>query len=414
VHIAKEALAEPGAMITLFAIDVDRFKGVNDTFGHHVGDEMLRAIAVRLQSFMRQGDMVARTGGDEFTCLLRGPVSRSDALKRAWVLHAGLSEPMELQGMRLNTAASVGVAVSPGDGKEFEGLLRSANWAMRAAKRSQSRVELHTRRLDDKDSWRMLLLNEFRDAIRRGELVLHYQPKVHLASKQVIGVEALVRWQHPQHGLLQPDAFLAAVEQTELIRDMTEYVLQRAVGQCMAWRADGMMLTVAVNLSTRSIPDLKLVESVQHCLKKYGLPAHALELEITESSAMSDPVHGLKTLHALEKLGVLLSVDDYGTGHGSLDYLRKLPVKLLKLDRSFVADIHSNKTDAAIVRSTLELARHLHLDVVAEGVEDLEACEALTRLGCFAAQGYYFSRPVPAEQVMAVAADIETRLMANS
>ena len=410
VRVANEALDRPHGTTALFAIDVDRFKGVNDTFGHHVGDEMLRGLALRLQSSLQAGDVVARTGGDEFICLLHRPGSRNNATKMAWQLQAALRDPLELQGLRLNAAASIGVAVSPGDGTDFESLLKSANWAMRAAKRRQSRVELHTSRLDDKDSWRLLLLNEFREAIKRNELVVHYQPKVHLASRRVIGVEALIRWQHPQHGLLQPDAFLPFVEQTELIHDMTEYVLHQSVNQCVAWRNEAMPLSVAVNLSARSLPDLKLVESVRQCLKKSGLPAEALELEITESSAMSDPVHGLKTLHALAKLGVLLSVDDYGMGHGSLDYLRKLPVKLLKLDRSFVNRMHDNHADAAIVRSTLELARHLRMDVVAEGVEDAECFEALRELDCFAAQGYYLSQPVVAGRMKAVILEIQARL----
>jgi len=412
-HLAQRAQVAVGTGqggIALLSIDLDRFKGVNDTFGHHVGDEMLRATAIRLQAGMREGDLVARTGGDEFICLLHPPVSRSIAQARAQELHLLLKAPMELQGLHLNVAASIGVAVSPGDGTDFEGLLKSANWAMRAAKRRQSRVEMHTSRLDDNDSWRLLLLNEFRDAMRRSELVVHYQPKVHFASRRVVGVEALVRWQHPQHGLLQPDAFLPAVEQTELIRDMTEYVLHQAVGQCTAWRADGLALSVAVNLSTRSIPDLELVGSIKRCLKKFEFPAEALELEITESSAMADPAHGLKTLHTLEKLGVLLSVDDYGMGYGSLDYLRKLPVKVLKLDRSFISRMHASHADAAIVRSTLELARHLHMDVVAEGVEDAGCFEALGELGCYAAQGYYLSRPVAAGQLKAVITEIESRL----
>ena len=410
VQIVSRALADPGTMAALFAIDVDRFKGVNDTFGHHIGDEMLRAFARRVQSEIGEEGVVARTGGDEFICLLYAPVSRGNALKKAWRLQSALQEPLELQGIRLNAAASIGVAVSPSDGADFESLLKSANWAMRAAKRQQSRVELHTSRMDDKDSWRLLLLNGFKEAIKRGELVVHYQPKVHLASKRVTGVEALVRWQHPQYGLLYPDAFLGAVEQTELIRDMTTYVMQQAVGQCMAWRDDGMMLSVAVNLSARSIPDHRLVDSVRQCLGRSGLPADALELEITESSAMSDPVHGLKTLHALQQLGVVLSVDDYGMGHGSLDYLRKLPVKMLKLDRSFVSRMNASHADSAIVRSTLELARHLDMNVVAEGVEDAETYAVLSALGCFAAQGYYFARPVAPQDLKAAIQETEARL----
>lgn len=410
VRIANERLSEAGAVTALLAIDIDRFKSVNDTFGHHVGDQLICALAKRWQSGMEPGDVLARIGGDEFALLLTHLGSKGSAMKRAWRLQALLNEPLELEGLRLNAAASIGVAVSPGDGTDLESMLKRANWAMRAAKKRQSRVELHSHRLNDQDSWRLLLLNEFREAIKRKELVLYYQPKLHLQTNLVVGVEALVRWRHPVHGLLKPAAFLPSIEQTELIRDLTESVLEQALAQCVEWRRDGLLLNVAINLSARNIPDLRLVESVRHHLARSGLPASSLELEITESSAMADPVHGLKTLHALEKLGVLLSVDDYGMGHGSLDYLRKLPVRLLKLDRSFIHGMRGNHADLAIVRSTLELARHLHLDVVAEGVEDQETLDLLRELGCFAAQGHFLSEPVAASEVQAMIAEVEARL----
>ncbi|RZA34296.1 MAG: EAL domain-containing protein [Lysobacteraceae bacterium] len=413
VKLANAALGGRADMVGLLSIDIDRFKGVNDTFGHHVGDRLICALAERWSSGMEPGDVLARTGGDEFVLLVTQLGSRNDAVQRAWRLQALLSEPLELEGLRLNAAASIGVAVSPADGTDLEQLLKRSNWAMRAAKRRQSRVESHTSRSEGQDSWRLLLLNEFRDALKRNELILYYQPKVHLPSGLVIGVEALVRWQHPEHGLLQPAAFLPSIEQTEMIRDLTASVLQQAVAQCVAWRHEGTVLSVAINLSARNIPDLDLVESVHQCLTRYGLPASSLELEITESSAMADPVNGLKTLHALEKLGVLLSVDDYGMGHGSLDYLRKLPVRLLKLDRSFTGSMLTNPADAAIVRSTLELARHLQLHVVAEGVEDAETLEALRQLGCFAAQGFHLARPMPACEVRSAIDDIESRMRAT-
>ncbi len=414
VKLANAALGGRADMVGLLSIDIDRFKGVNDTFGHHVGDRLICALAQRWSSGMEPGDVLARTGGDEFVLLVTQLGSRNDAVQRAWRLQALLSEPLELEGLRLNAAASIGVAVSPADGTDLEQLLKRSNWAMRAAKRRQSRVESHTSRSEGQDSWRLLLLNEFRDALKRNELILYYQPKVHLPSGLVIGVEALVRWQHPEHGLLQPAAFLPSIEQTEMIRDLTASVLQQAVAQCVAWRHEGTILSVAINLSARNIPDLDLVESVHQCLTRYGLPASSLELEITESSAMADPVNGLKTLHALEKLGVLLSVDDYGMGHGSLDYLRKLPVRLLKLDRSFTGSMLTNPADAAIVRSTLELARHLQLHVVAEGVEDAETLEALRQLGCFAAQGFHLARPMPAGEIRSAIDDIESRMRATN
>lgn len=414
VRIANERLGEPGAVTALLAIDIDRFKSVNDTFGHHVGDQLICALAERWKSGMEPGDVLARIGGDEFALLLTHLGSKGSAMKRAWRLQALLGEPLELEGLRLSAAASIGVAVSPGAGTDFESVLRHANWAMRAAKKRQSRVELHSHRFNDQDSWRLLLLNEFREAIKRKELILYYQPKLHLRTNLVIGVEALVRWKHPVHGLLRPASFLPSIEQTELIRDLTETVLEQALAQCVEWRRDGLQLNVAINLSARNIPDLRLVESVKQNLARSGLPASSLELEVTESSAMADPAHGLKTLHALEKIGVMLSVDDYGMGHGSLDYLRKLPIRLLKLDRSFVHGMRGNHADLAIVRSTLELARHLRLDVVAEGVEDQDTLDQLRDLGCFAAQGNYLSEPVAAGEVRATIAEIEARLRVST
>ncbi|WP_299342177.1 bifunctional diguanylate cyclase/phosphodiesterase [uncultured Pseudoxanthomonas sp.] len=408
-HRLSQAFADR-ENVALLALDVDRFKGVNDTFGHPVGDRMLCALAQRWGDELEAGDLLARLGGDEFGVLLRGPSAGKRAIECAWRLQASLAEPLALDGISLHAAASIGVATSPEDGTDAERLMRSASAAMRAAKQRQSRVEAFVDELDTQDSRRLLLLNEFHEAIRRGELVVHYQPKLALASGRVSGVEALVRWQHPREGLLPPSAFIGAVEQTEMARDLVQVVLDLALAQCAAWRREGLSLEVAVNLSPRNLADPDLADWVAGRLSANGLPAHALELEITESSAMGDPVRSLHALGALHALGVILSIDDYGTGHSSLAYLQQMPIRVLKLDRTFVSRMGRTMADDAIVRSTLELAAELGLDVVAEGVEDAHTLSLLAAMGCHAAQGYHLAPPQPPADIPQVIRDIERRM----
>lgn len=396
--------------VALLALDVDRFKGVNDTFGHPVGDRMLVALAQRWSAELKAGDLLARLGGDEFGVLLVGSSAGKRAIECAWRLQASLAEPLALDGISLHAATSIGVATSPEDGTDAERLMRSASAAMRAAKQRQSRVEAFVDELDTQDSRRLLLLNEFHEAIRRGELVVHYQPKLALASGRVSGVEALVRWQHPREGLLPPSAFVGAIEQTEMARDLVQVVLDLALAQCAAWRNEGLSLDVAVNLSPRNLADPDLVDWVAGRLSANGLPAHALELEITESSAMADPVRAMRALGALHALGVVLSIDDYGTGHSSLAYLQQMPIRVLKLDRTFVSRMGRTTADDAIVRSTLELAGELGLDVVAEGVEDARTLSLLAAMGCHAAQGYYLAPPQAPADIPQAIRDIERRM----
>jgi len=408
-HRLSQAFADHDT-VALLALDVDRFKGVNDTFGHPVGDRMLVALAHRWGAELKPGDLLARLGGDEFGVVLVGASAGKRAIECAWRLQASLAEPLALDGISLHAAASIGVATSPEDGTDAERLLRSASAAMRAAKQRQSRVEAFVDELDTQDSRRLLLLNEFHDAIRRGELVVHYQPKLVLASGRVSGVEALVRWQHPREGLLPPSAFIGAIEQTEMARDLVQAVLDLALAQCAAWRDEGLSLDVAVNLSPRNLADPDLVDWVSGRLSTNGLPAHALELEITESSAMADPQRAMRALGALHALGVILSIDDYGTGHSSLAYLQQMPIRVLKLDRTFVSRMGRTMADDAIVRSTLELADELGLDVVAEGVEDAHTLSLLGAMGCHAAQGYHLAPPQPPADIPQVIRDIERRM----
>jgi diguanylate cyclase (GGDEF)-like protein len=389
-----------GRHVALMLTDLDRFKEINDTLGHQYGDLLLRQIGPRLQGVLRDGDTIARLGGDEFVVMLPDLKSAEDALRLGEKLAKALQEPFSLEGVVVDVGSSIGVAITPENGEDFDQLLQRADIAMYVAKQDNLGVVTYAPELDEHSPTRLALLGELRRAVETdGELVLHYQPKADLASGQITGVEALVRWQHPVHGMIPPSDFIPLAERTGTIRDLTWRVLRMALQQNASWMAEGIELPVAVNISARCLLDPELPSRVAELLAQAGVPARLLELELTESTVMADPDLALSILQALDAQGIRLAIDDFGTGYSSMAYLKKLPVHELKIDRTFVTRMDQDVSDAAIVRSSLELARNLSLEVVAEGVETPEVWERLTDLGCDVAQGYYLQRPIPAEEL---------------
>jgi len=392
-------LRTDGTPLALLLLDLDRFKEVNDTLGHDVGDVVLQQVADRLRGGLRAGDTIARLGGDEFAVLLPG-ADDATALAVATRLRAALVQPIEVNGLRLEVGTSIGMALGPAHGRDAATLLRRADMAMYAAKRAGQGVRRFSPELDREDAERLSLTAELRQAIEQGQLVLHYQPKVELASGQAVGVEALVRWQHPARGLLGPDRFIPVAEQAGLIEPLTRWVLRTACVQQAAWRAQGLDLAVAVNLSMSSLADPGLLETVREALAMHDNRGPGrLELELTESTLMADPERARVLLADLRALGVRIAVDDFGTGYSSLAYLKQLPLDELKIDRCFVRDMASDDRDRAVVQATVDLAHTLGLRVVAEGVEDALALEVLQHLGCDLAQGYHLSRPLPVDEL---------------
>jgi diguanylate cyclase (GGDEF)-like protein len=396
-----ETIASAKANDEKFAVmllDLDRFKEVNDTLGHHYGDELLRDLGPRLAATVGPEGLVARLGGDEFAVLPGDATSDSDELEAiAEQLIRCVQQPVLVDEMTLEVGVSIGVARFPRDGDDPHSLLRSADVAMYAAKEAHAGCKVYAAALDRHSVRRLSVLSEFRRALDSDEIVVFYQPIMHMDGTRVHGAEALVRWQHPELGLLPPSDFIPIVEQTGLIGPLTKHVLERAIAQCAGWRQAGRDLTVSVNLSVRNLLDPDVPASIGDLLTLYGLVPEALQLEITESMLMSDPDRSLVTLTRLAQLGVGLSVDDYGTGYSSLANLRRLPIDELKIDRSFVSPMLSDESDLIIVRSTINLGHDLGLKVVAEGVEDEATLSRLAGLGCDFAQGYHFSKPLAPE-----------------
>jgi diguanylate cyclase (GGDEF)-like protein/PAS domain S-box-containing protein len=390
-----------GLTAALLLIDLDRFKEVNDTLGHHHGDLLLQQVAQRLHGTTRDSDTVARLGGDEFAVLLPQIASVQDATAVAGKLSAAIEAPFTVDGLTLDVDASIGVAAYPAHANGADELLQRADVAMYAAKAAHAGYTVYDPTLDQHSPRRLGLLGQLRRALAAGELVVHYQPKADVRSARVLGVEALVRWQHPEHGLLGPDEFIPLAETTGLIRPLTSYVLEAALRRCRAWLDAGSELSVAVNLSTRCLLDLALPDQIARLLEDTAVAPERLVLEITESAIMTDPTRALEILHRLHALGVQLAIDDFGTGYSSMAYLKSLPVDELKVDRSFVKHLRHNKSDAVIVRSTVDLGHNLGLRVVAEGVEDQATWQELATLGCDSVQGYYLARPMPAAELAA-------------
>jgi diguanylate cyclase (GGDEF)-like protein len=385
-----------GGHFAVMLIDLDRFKEVNDTLGHHYGDELLRELGPRLAACVGPGGVVARLGGDEFAVLPGERTADPIQLELlASALIASVQEPIIVEEMALEIGASLGIARFPLDGDEPHALMRHADVAMYAAKEAHTGSKLYASELDHHSVQRLSVLSDFRRALASDEIVVYYQPIVDLCGARLRGAEALVRWEHRELGLLAPGSFIQTVEQSGLIGPLTRYVLERSMAECTAWRRTGLDLSVSVNLSVRNLLDRDLPRDISRLLGTYHLPPQALQLEITESMIMSDPERALAIVTRLSELGIRLSVDDFGTGYSSLANLRRLPINELKIDRSFVSPMLQDESDLIIVRSTINLAHDLSLRVIAEGVEDEPTLDCLAELGCDRAQGYYLSRPLP-------------------
>jgi diguanylate cyclase (GGDEF)-like protein len=380
-------------------MDLNRFKEVNDALGHNVGDELLREAGQRLRLAVRAEDTVSRMGGDEFVIILHD-ITEADVPKFAEKLLASLEKPFVWEDQSIDVDASVGFSLFPSHAQDPDSLIRYADIAMYAAKCSGMGYALYTPEQERISRRDLSLKSELREAIQSGQLVLHYQPKIDHHSKRVVGLEALVRWKHPQRGLLSPDKFIPLAEEAGLIGSLTQWVIKSALSQLAALHKQGHRLTMGVNLSARNLLDLELPNVISALLDDNGVEAKYLTLEITESAVMSNPNEGLSILTRLDRMGITLAIDDFGTGYSSLAYLKQLPVDEIKIDKSFVMEMEENDNDAVIVRSTIELAHNLGLKVTAEGVETEEAWNTLSILSCDHSQGYYMSMPLAADNLI--------------
>ncbi len=392
---------EDGRQIAVMLIDLDGFKEVNDTLGHGNGDRLLQQIAARLPEALREGDTVARLGGDEFAVLLPTVAGEGAALMVAEGLRRALDGPFVLADLAIHPDAGIGIAMYPDHGVDADTLIQHADVAMYLAKEGRTGVVVYDEEQDRYSPDRLALIGELRRAIDQGELTLHYQPQVEPDTGRVGGVEALLRWQHPERGLVPPDEFIPLAERTGLIQPLTLWVLDAALRQCASWRRAGLDLWVSANLSAANLVDGDTPREIERLLRRWGVPPALFRLEITETTAMADPARTGAVLSRLDAMGVQLAIDDFGTGYSSLAYLKRLPVHELKIDRSFVSNMANDPNDEVIVTSTIDLGHNLGLRVVAEGVEDQDTLDELVRRGCDLAQGYHFTRPLPPAELRA-------------
>jgi diguanylate cyclase (GGDEF)-like protein len=385
--------------IALLVMDLNGFKEINHTLGHQTGDILLQQVGQRLKESLNEDAMVARLGGDEFAVLLTSGPDASNAAAVATKILTTLEEPFELNKLQVNVHASIGIALSPEHGNDADGLFQKADIAMYVAKRKKNGFAVYTSEQNHNNRRQLSLMAELRRAMTEDQLFLVYQPKINLRTGRIYGVEALVRWKHPALGIIRPARFISLAEQTGLIMPLTLWVLHEALRQCHAWQKMGLDVTTAVNLSVWNLQSQELPDQISGLLKTCAVEPDLLQLEITESAIMMDPARSMETLKRINHMGLKFSIDDFGTGYSSLAYLKKLPVQEIKIDRSFVSNMASDRDDLVIVRSTVDLGHNLGLHVVGEGVEDQETLERLSELDCDAAQGFYISRPLPATEL---------------
>ncbi len=387
--------------LALLMMDLDRFKEINDTLGHHVGDQVLKEVGKRLPCVLRKSDTFARLGGDEFAVVLPS-TDAEHAKQTALKLLKALEKPFVVDDNDLHVGASLGIAFFPDHGEDAGTLMKRADVAMYVAKNNQSGMALYNPEHDQHSIKNLVLVSELRHAIARDELELHYQPKIDIKTGRIRGLEALVRWNHVQHGYINPDEFIPLAEYTGLIKPLTSNVIKTAMHQYMKWQQGGMDtgIVISINLSSISLLDMAFSEEVESLMKTYKVRPEDFEFEITESAVMADPEMALKTVNKLSGMGVRLSIDDFGTGYSSLAYLKKLPVDEIKIDKSFVMNMTNDESDEMIVRSTIDLAHNLGMDVIAEGVDSQEILNKLDELECDGAQGYYLCVPLPAEELV--------------
>ncbi|MDX6593177.1 MAG: hypothetical protein QOJ13_2373 [Gaiellales bacterium] len=391
---------QPDDKVALLLLDLDEFKEINDTLGHSSGDRLLRDVADRLGKLVSGNELVARVGGDEFALLIPAVPSVEHAEAIAERVYAALERPFSVDGSLLDIHPSIGVALIPDHAAVFDDLMKCADIAMYEAKRHRSRIEAFHADHELANRRSAGLASELRRAISEGELRLDYQPKARMCDNSVTGVEGLVRWVHPVRGIIPPGDFISLAERSGLMRSLSLSVLEQAVAQVRQWLDLGLELSVAINLSTRDLVDVKLVDEVAGCLRRNNVPPHLLELEITESVLMADPRRAGTILARLKEIGVSTGIDDFGTGYSSLGYLRDLPLTSLKIDRSFVRSMQADRPDEVIVRSTIDLAHNLGLAVVGEGIEEPRTWNRLKELGCDYGQGFLLSRPLSPDALL--------------
>jgi diguanylate cyclase (GGDEF)-like protein len=392
---AIRSCSEARQPLALLRIGLDRFREINETLGDAAADRLIRDAADRMRAVVGEGAPLARTADCEFAVLLpRGGAEHAQQLGRA--IQAALADPVPSDGVLLDARCSIGISLFPGQGSDADALLRRSSMAMERA-RGSSGLALFQGSLDRDSAQRLSLMADLRSAIEHDELQLYCQPKLRLASRDVCGAEALLRWRHPRLGLVNPGSFIKLAESAGLITPLTYWVLEAALRQSYIWREQGLSIPLSVNLSARDLRDPKLIERIGGAMATWGTEPGSMEFELTESALMDDPAGALETLTRLKQLDVSLAIDDFGTGYSSLSYLQRLPVDAIKIDQSFVSDMRTNKDSAAIVRSTIDLAHNLEMGVIAEGVEDQPTFECLAALGCDMAQGFCISEPIPAE-----------------
>ena len=399
----KQALSlarrAPGKRVILMLLDLNRFKQINDTLGHPVGDVVLKQVAQRLKGALRDSDTLARLGGDEFAALLPAEDDeRHSAVTVAKKIQACFDEPFHHADNELYLGISIGIAAYPDDGRDCDTLVQRADLAMYVSKRSGLAYQFYDEKMD-KSPKRLQLMSQLKHGMRNQEFELHFQPKITLSDGRTSGVEALIRWNHPKHGVLMPDSFIPLAEKMKLIDDVTDWVLVKALQQFKRWRDLGIHAPVAINVPASSFQDRNFLMKIRTTLDAAEISPDGIELEITENTLISNIDHCSEVLKSLSDLGIGIAIDDFGTGYSSLAYLKRLPIDYLKIDRSFVQDMNQDDNDAAIVRSVIDLGHNLGIKVIAEGVEHQNSLAILRELGCDAAQGFHIGRPMPAAQV---------------
>jgi diguanylate cyclase (GGDEF)-like protein/PAS domain S-box-containing protein len=400
---AIEDAKKAGTVLAVLFLDLDRFKHVNDSRGHETGDKLLKTVAQRIRSTMRADDLVVRMGGDEFVVVMRGVRSTQQVNDAAGRINHALTAPMVVDGRTLVTTVSIGVALYPHDGADMGELLRHSDTAMYQAKdRGRNNFQLFSQSMDKRLKERIAIESSLRTALQSRQLDVHYQPIVAIESHKVVALEALLRWKHPNHGYVRPERFVTIAEEAGLIVPIGDFVLHRVIEDMVRWRsAEGRLVPVAINVSAVQLQRSNLAESIARLTKEYGLEANMLQIELTESAVFERREARAReasqdAVAKLRELGVHIAIDDFGTGYSSLSYLKRWRVDTLKIDRSFVRDLVTDLSDLAIVSAIIAMARHLHIQVVAEGIEGWQQLEKLRQLGCSYAQGYLFARPAPA------------------
>lgn len=400
LHSTLSSAERTGDVFALVGIDLDLFKEINDTLGHHAGDLVLQHVAVACHKVLRDSDTMARMGGDEFSILLPKVTDIEQATLVVGRVLAAIREPLEIDGHLVEVGASLGIAMYPQHGKDELTLVTHSDAAMYEAKQKKLGVVVYEPKMGIGKSEAVELKGELRRAINEGELILHFQPKIDISTNAISGVEALVRWEHPRLGLLYPDTFIGLAEMSGLIKQLTQEVLRIAMRQILAWKVAGYSFPVAVNISAINLQEAGFPQSIATLIAAFDVPASMLELEVTETAIMNEPIIAIENIRKLSNMGVHMSIDDFGTGYSSMAYIQKLLVAKIKIDKSFVMDMGGNKQDEVIVRSTIELAHNLGLKAVAEGVENQAAWDKLREMGCDSAQGYFMSKPLSADQFM--------------